>query len=225
MSELFTLASYFAALAVSIIALIYGTGRLFKKNALAYFQFLIWGAVCFVLVSLSVFVNYISNTIYTHHITLSSCGIIGVLIAFLTANMGVLDRIVDEKNRSTIWARRLAIITPLIFAFVLGFIFIKYIKAGSIDFAIFILALAAPMVLGAYYNTKHLLLPIDEMEILKSTRGCNIMCLVFDIVEILYVYSVAIEQQDLMSLFYFVRAISVFVLIIFAVRGSAKWSL
>lgn len=225
MKDYVSLISYFASFAVAVIALIYGAGRLLKKSTLAYFHFLIWGVACFVLVSLSTCVNYICGSINNPHITLASCGIVGVLIAFLSANMGVLDKLVDERTDSTKKARTLAIIVPIIFVVILGVICADYLKAKRYDFAILLIALGIPMVLGGYFNTKHLLLPMDDMQILKATRGCNVMCLIFDITEILYILSTTYGQELITSACYFIRSVSVLVLIIFAVKGASKWSL
>ena len=225
MRDHISLISYFASFAVAAIAFIYGAKRLLKKSTLAYFQFLIWSAACFVLVSLSTCVNYICGSIYNPHITLASCGIIGVLIAFLSANMGVLDKLVDERTDNTKKARYLACIVPIVFAAMLGIACASYFKARRFDFAILLIALGIPMVLGGYFNTKHLLLPMDDMQILKTTRGCNIMCLVFDVTEILYIFSTVYGQTPVISVCYFVRSVSVLVLIVFAVRGDSKWSL
>lgn len=216
---------YLASLAAAASALVFGAKRLLRKSTLAYFQFLIWGAACFALASLSAFVNYVCGSTDNLHVTLASCGIIGVLIAFLCANMGVLDKLVDEKNDSTRKARRIAFVTPVVFAAALGVACVRNLEEGRGNFSLLIIALGVPMVLGSYYNTKHLLLPMDGMQILKMTRGCNIMCLLFDAAEVVYMTASAYEKPVVTDVCYVVRSLIVLVLIVFAVRGSKEWSL
>ena len=210
---------------VSAAAFVYGASRLLNKNTLAYFHFLIWGVACFALLALSACVNCLCHTVYEPYVSLGSFGSVGVYIAFLSANRGVLDKIVDERTASTRKARYLALIVPVIAAALTVWLCIKYASDGHTASGILLLVLSIPMIYSCYLNIKHLLLPVDAMEILKATKGCNATCLVFVLVEFLYMLAAAFDSTLLVDLFFFLRAAVLLLLMIFAVRGEKKWQL
>lgn len=220
-----SIATYAAAFAVSAITFICGARRLLNKKTLAYFHFLIWGVACFVLLSLSACVNCLCAATYEPYVSLGSFGSAGVYIAFLSANLGVLDRIVDERTPSTRKARYLALIFPVIVEAVILWLCANYVSRGHIASGIMLLILSVPMVISCYLNIKHLLLPMDAMEILKATRGCDVTCLIFALVEFLYILTVAFGSVLFAEILFFLRSAMLVLLMIFAVRGAKKWLL
>lgn len=220
-----SIATYAASFAVSAIAFTCGARRLLNKKTLAYFHFLIWGVACFVLLSLSACVNCLCATAYEPYVSLASFGSAGVYIAFLSANLGVLDRIVDERTPSTRKAKYLALIVPVIVAAVILRLCAKYVLEGRIASGIMLLLISIPMVISCYLNIKHLFLPMDAMEILKATRGCDVTCLIFALVEFLYILTVAFGSVLLADILFFLRAAVLMLLMIFAVRGARQWLL
>ena len=63
------------------------------------------------------------------------------------------------------------------------------------------------------------------MGILKATEGCDIMCLIFVIIEFLYMLAAALDFAALEALCFFLRSAALLLLMIFAVRGAEKWQL
>lgn len=223
--EYLSVISSAAAFLVSGLAFTYGALKLLKINTLAYFHFLIWGVACFMLLSLSACVNYLCNAAYEPYISIGSFGSLGVYIAFLCANSGVLDKIVDEKLPETRKYRYIALIVPVLALVAVTWLFSAYFKKGNTVSGIIMVALCIPMISSCYFNIKHLLLPADAMGILKATAGCNAMCLVFTLIEFLYMFAVSFDALVFANLFFFLRSVALLLLMIFSVKGAKKWLL
>lgn len=214
-----------AAFLVAVIAFAYGAVRLLPMHTLAYFHFLIWGVACFALLCLSACVSSLCNIVYEPYVSLGSFGIVGVYIAFLCANFGVLDKTVDERTPDTRKARYLAFAAPSAGTALIVRLCAEYFSEGRTASGILLILLSIPMLFSCYLNVKHLMLPVDAMGILKATRGCNGMCLLFVLIEIFYMYAVAFDAVLFMNLFFFLHSVVLLLLMYFAVKGAEKWSL
>ena len=219
------LISCVSAFVISAAAFVFGAVRLLSRRTLAYFHFLIWGVACFVLLALSACVNILCDAVFTQYIPIGAFGIIGVYTALLCANFGVLDKIVDERSSETGKARHLAMIAPIISAITVILLCIKYFSDGRYASAVLLILLSGPMIFGVYLNLKHLLLPVDDMGILNATRGCNFTCLVFSFIELFFMYSDAFRLTGLSGGLFVARSVALLGLMLFAVKGSEKWSL
>lgn len=214
---------YFGAAAFLIAAFACGFGmtRLFKKKKPLYFQLLVCAAGCFCLQMLSYIVNLWCGV--TAAVSVGMFGIFGCNFFLLSANFGTLDKIVDDGN-GTAKARRLAIIAPVIVGALIAATFMAW-KDRDMFCAVMWLIMLLPAMPAAYFNLKHILLPMDPFEFLRATRPCNIAALVFYLVTIAYVMSWAAAAPMLCNILVVLVALSVLSLTLAAVKGAEKWGI
>ena len=199
----------------------YGAVKLFKKRKPMYLQLLVSASGCFALQQLSYIVNLWCGVTAT--VSIGMLGIFGCNFFLLSANFGTLDKIVDDGN-GTAKARRLAIIAPVIVGALIAATFMAW-KDRDMFCAVMWLIMLLPAMPAAYFNLKHILLPMDPFEFLRATRPCNIAALVFYLVTIAYVMSWAAAAPMLCNILVVLVALSVLSLTLAAVKGAEKWGI
>lgn len=154
-------------------------------------------------------------------VTVRLFGFFGCLCFMLSANVGELDKVVDEKrNPKTAF---LALIAPA--ALLIIYAMYAFSPANKRTALIVVIGLIsiAPALPAAYLSLKHLLLPEDEMGFLRLTRGINTAALVFFAANYIYPFAALYCSKAVMSVYDFALSIMVFAIVLLCRKGASKW--
>ena len=211
------------AFAVAGFAFVFGAINLFSKKKPLYFQLLIYAVGCFALQLLSDCVLlWCGNALRA--VSVGTLGILGCNFFLLSANYGQLDSIVDDGGKQNKPAKIAAIISPISLA-VLGVLAFAIRSSmdtfGAIVWAVVLL----PALPASYYNTKHLIMPMDDFGFLRATRPCNIAALVFYLCSTLYAITLALDIAVLYDIFTVAMSLSVLAIALVGVKGAEKWGI
>lgn len=214
---LFALASFLIAL----FAFSFGAKRLFKKKKPLYFQLYVCAAGCLALWQLSCAVNLWCGA--ASSFSIGMLGVFGCNFFLLSANYGTLDRIVDEGNNSR-KARALAALAPVCLAAPVMYAFFLRKRTEPLG-AWMWLVMLLPALPASYFNLKHILLPMDDIELLRAVRPCNYAALVFYALTAAYGIVTATAGATAGGIIPVLISLSSLVLTLFAVKGAAKWEI
>lgn len=210
-----------AALLIAAFAFGLGAARLFKKKKPLYFQLLVCAAGCFALQMLSYTVNLWCGV--TEEVGIGMLGIFGCNFFLLSANYGTLDRVVDD-GKGARSARRLAVLAPAVMAVLAALVFLAWHGKNRLC-AWMWLAMLLPAVAAAYFNLKHLLLPMDPFELLRATRPCNLAALAFYVLTALYGFASAAAGAVIIQVLTVLVSLSMLVLVLCAIKGAKQWGI
>ena len=196
-------------LACSLIGLGYGLVLLYKNKQSLYFELMIFPIAC----------QVFSRTYYTvlllcyEEIPITfNVGYIGLATFFLflfLPNIGVIDNLVDEKNKSFKKYRLIPIIIPAFELIVsLAALFLGY---ASLSVRIYFIIMSLLAGLAGYFNVKHLIIPDVEGGIIESIRKFNLFCVIFELFALaevgLYCFNLSgatIVVDALLGIFYII---------------------
>ena len=168
-------------------AFAYGAKRLFRKGKPLYFQLYVLACGCRML---GHFINAVLLFCDLWDGSFTATRFFGNLacsLFILSANRGTLDGIVDDRrDKRNAKARYLALFAPFLMLALLLAASLSYYENISRPASVFLFISAFPTVPASYFNLKHLLLPIDDFELLKATKGCNICALVLQVLSLVY---------------------------------------
>ena len=109
-------------------------------------------------------------------------GFLGFAAFFLflyLPNVGVIDRLVDDKKKEFLEYKLISLIIPAIeLAVSIVALLLKYV---SISARISFVVLSVLAGLAGYVNMKHMLIPDVENGIVKSLRRFNFLCIILEI--------------------------------------------
>ncbi len=210
-----------ASFLVAAFAFGYGAAKLFKKKKPMYLQILVCAAGCFALQQLSYVVNIWCDV--TAAVSIGMFGIFGCNFFLLSANLGTLDKIVDDGKGSA-KARTGAIIAPSVLAVLTLAAFFLW-KDKDMFCAVMWLVMLIPALPASYFNLKHILLPMDPFEFLRATKPCNITALVFYTVTAAYVICSAMFESTVSGILSVAMSLSVLTLSMCAVKGASRWGI
>lgn len=160
------------AFLIANAAFLRGCFVFFRRGKPLYFQLLVCAAGCCGLAALSAVVNTLCGAVQEgFHISL--LGLLGCCFFLLSANYGQMDGVVDDGSADNRKARWLALLAPGVLAGALVLLLVR----GTVPVYTAVFCLSA--LPAAYYNLKHLLLPVDELGFLRATRLCNGCSLLF----------------------------------------------
>lgn len=213
----FSLASFL----IAAVAFGFGAVRLFKKKKPLYFQLLVCAAGCFALQMLSHTVNLWCGV--TEEVSIGMLGIFGCNFFLLSANYGTLDRVVDDGKGSR-GARRLAVLAPVVMAALTALVFFAWLDKNRLCAWMWLLMLL-PAVAAAYFNLKHLLLPMDPFELLRATRPCNLAALAFCVLTALYGFASAAAGAAVTDAFTVLMSLSMLALVLCSIKGAKQWGI
>lgn len=213
----------FQVLAFIIAAVAFGFGafKLFRKGKPLYMQILVCAAGCLAVMQLSFMVNLWCDI--QESVSINLLGIFGCNLFLLSANYGTLDKIVDDGTSG----KKAKTIAAFMSVVALGLAITPFFTWWPYDmfFAVSIVVMLLPIVPASYFNVKHILLPMDMLGLLKVTKPCNIVALVF------YFFSIILSALSVFNNLMFdgilsaLMSVSMLVLIVFAVRGAEKWGI
>ena len=204
-------------------AFLIGIFKICTRRSPMYFKLIIYAVGCRALEALASFVDCIC-TGYVVYFRVSNLSLVAYSLFIISANVGALDKFLDEGSSKNLKARLLAFIAPVaLSAIYVVFHVIAYNDVGafsllSLGFYIEFL----PIPVGSYFCMKQLLMPPDSIGFLKATRYVNIFILVQLFIEGLSNYSVLISGTA--TSVCAVLSVSSFFGIVFAViKGEKIW--
>ena len=212
--------SLILSLLIAAFAFGMGAGRLFKKGTPLYWQLYICAAGCFALRQLSETVNFLCGL--RGNIGVGMLGIFGCNFFLLSANYGTLDKVVDDGGVENKPARRLALLAPVVTAALIAPVFFAWRKNDPLCGALWLLVLL-PVLPASYFNTKHLLLPLDDFELLRATRPCNLLSLGFYLLSALYAVFCALANTAAAGVTSVLLSVLMLFLVRAAIKGREKW--
>ena len=212
--------SLILSLLIAVFAFGMGAAKLFKKGTPMYWQLYVCAAGCFALRQLSETVNFLCGI--QGNISVGMLGIFGCNFFLLSADYGTLDKVVDDGGAENRPARRLALLAPVVTAALTALVFFAWRRSDPLCGVLWLLMLL-PMLPASYFNTKHLLMPLDDFELLRATRPCNLVSLGFYLLSALYGVFCALGNTAA-GVTPVVLSVSMLLLVSAAIRGREKWT-
>lgn len=208
------------AFGISIIAFIYSVIKLYlPKTTPLYFKMISSAVGCYALEELWVIVNAICGS-ENSTFSVRLIGVFGCFCTFLTANIRGIDKVVDDGVGKNKTARAIAIVAPILFLIVFGVysyfaIGVKSISYITIPFIVFV-----PAIIDSYFELKHLIMPLDDLKLVKDIRPIAIFVLVEYFVSASYLFLNEVNLEMCMDIF---SAVVMALIIMFSVRGAKRW--
>ena len=212
--------SLILSLLIAVFAFGVGAGKLFKKGTPMYWQLYICAAGCFALRQLSETVNFLCGL--RGNISVGMLGIFGCNFFLLSANYGTLDKVVDDGGAENKPARLYALAAPVIMAALTVPVFFAWRKSDAVCGALWLLVLL-PVLPASYFHMKHLLMPLDAFELLRATRGCNLLSLGFYLLSVLYAVFCGRGNTAPAGGVSVLLSVSMLLLVGAANKGAKKW--
>ena len=206
---------------ISAFAFTYGALKLFKKGKPLYFQLIVCAAGCFALEQLSILVMYYCGG-FTQNVYIGMFGLFGCNFFLLSANYGTLDKLVDDGSEKNKKAKKNALVAPIITIILIVVVFLLWIKF-DVFCAIMILIIILPALPASYFNFKHLIMPIDELGLLKATRKCNAFALAFYLLIFVHATLLCYDLINYYFITFLLMALIILGLVITAVKGAKEW--
>lgn len=211
----------FISFAISILAFGYGAAKLFHKKKPLYFQILVCAAGCFAVSQLSNIINVWCGV--SDMFSIGMCGYFGCNLFLLSANLGTLDRIVDD-GQSSGKARAFGMIAPAMMALLIVTVFMVW-KDKDLYLAIAWVIMLLPALPASFFNLKHILLPMDPYEFLKATKLCNLIALFFYILILMYSVVLSTGNEILSGILLVLISVQMLALTLSAERGEKLWAI
>ena len=147
-----------------------------KKGFALYFKICLCVAACYVLFLLYDIISTLCLKMLLP-VDIGGIGILGCGAFLLSANLGQIDGLVDERTKSSRKAGAAALIAPAVLIALLCALVFSSDVAPAFKLLGIIPALSGTA--ASYFHLKHLLLPADPMGLLMAVRPGNILALLF----------------------------------------------
>lgn len=207
------------AFGISIIAFIYGLLKVYTQKAPFYFKMIISAVGCYALEELWVIVDAVCN-IESNFLSVRLIGVFGCFCTFLTANGKGIDKIVDDGVKKNKPAKMIAFIAPVAFVALFCLYTIMAIKSVTISYIIIPFIMFLPLILDSYYELKYLIIPNDDLELVKAIRPIAALILFEYIISFSYLFI----QSEIFELCADVlSAIVMAVIVILSEKGAKRW--
>lgn len=208
----------------AIAALIFSAVKmLFKKTAL-YFK-LIFGAVfCHMLGYVYDICEYYTQGSLSEGFTIGYLGCIGSFLFLLTANLGYMDGILDDKKSTSKRIRFLALLAPLAALLLLIPNFFAEVPMGTKAFYVITWI---PAFFSTYFNLKHAIIPDMDFGFVKAIRPFNVVALLFSLLQLLHLtlWNFCVQAWVPLLISGILLGSSSIVMIVLAQKGVEKWTL
>lgn len=207
------------AFGISVIAFIYGLLKVYTQKAPFYFKMIISAVGCYALEELWVIVQAVCN-IESSFISVRLIGVFGCFCTFLTANGKGIDKIVDDGIEKNKLAKMIAFVAPVAFVVLFCLYTIMAIKSVTISYIIIPFIMFLPLILDSYYELKHLIIPMDDLKLLKAIRPISALILFEYIISFSYLF---IQSETFELCADILSAIVMAVIVILSEKGAKKW--
>lgn len=199
----------------------FGAVKLFKKGKPLYLQILVCAAGCFAVEQMSLLVNIWCNI--QENVSINMLGVFGCNLFLLSANLGAIDKIVTEGKPDK-KIQLLSFLAPIVTGGLAVATFFAWEKYDML-FAVVCAAVLLPAIPASYLNLKHILLPIDSNGFLRVTKPCNIFALIYYLLNGILAVAAVFDNLILDGIISIVMAVSMFLLVVFAVKGAKQWEI
>ncbi len=212
----------FITLIIVLAASIFGIVRMFAKKAPMYFRLIVCGVLCFAFQYIYYFLALLCKMDMPNFYNICFLGIGGSFIFFVSANYGQFNSIVDEYGKRLRLIRLISLLAPL--AFLVWFILICLGAKNISAYTVLVLATSAvPIMIGSYFNLKYLVIKNDSLGLLKGVKPLNAFEIVLDIICYFYIYNSLHISGNETTIFYYVLAVSVSLMVLLAEWGRKAW--
>ena len=219
--QIYALIYELVPLTISLIGFIIGMVNILKKKAPYFFTLIIFAVGCFVIEQVSLAVNTVCEIYDT--IWVGALGVFGCNLFLLSANYGALDKVIDETGLTSN-KKFLSLIAPTVLTVITVITFFIW-KDRDMLSAVVLTLIMIPAIPASYYNIKHLLLPEDDLGLLKAIKGCDIMSLVFFFMAVVHLFAITIDSIPGIVIAEVLLALSVLGLALAAVKGVRQWKI
>lgn len=207
----------------TLFSLIYGLKYFFKKGKPLFLQSITMAMASHLLGSIYHLCQSLATEELVEGFTPAYLGRIGFFLFIITASYGHLDRIVDDGTKKMSFARRVALIAPLVA--LLLYVPNAFVEDVPLDTKIVYAFVWIPAVISVYFNLKHAIIPDLDFGFIKALKPYNILVLCLSFSELLcltewnYYYPIPLAIAAISF-----GALSIATMIV-ARKGVAKWTI
>lgn len=207
------------AFGISIIAFIYGIIKLYAPKTPLYFKMIISAVGCYALEELWIIVNAICG-VENGTFSVRLIGVFGCFCTFLTANVRGLDQEISDGVGKNKTANAIAIIGPVLFLIVFGVYSYFAISVKTISYIIIPFIVFVPAIFDSYFELKHLIMPMDDLKLVKNVRPIAAFVLAEYVISASYLFF----NKGTVELYIDVlSAVVMAMIVIFSEKGARKW--
>lgn len=209
-------------LLLAIVSLIYVFfARLGKKMPL-YFQLIISAVGCHFLGHLFDVCELFTTGGLSDGFTIGYLGSIGCFLFLLTANVGYMDGILDDKTAGMKKSRFLALIAPAVaMAMLIPNFFADVLVGTKVCYVI----LWIPATISSYYHLKHAIIPDMDFGFVKAIRPFNYSALLFTFFQMVHLTFWNFFGWTYTLLSGILLGASCILMLVAATNGVKKWTL
>lgn len=219
---LITVAECFPLIA-TMAAFIYGIMNFFKRGTPMFLQALTLAMGVHALGGIYHIFQLLTARRLFEGLTPAYLGHIGFFLFLVTANVGYMDGIVDDRTPAMRKSRLLALLAPAGAALLYGFVAV--LSDVPISTKIAYLMVWLPAVFSTYYNLKHALLPNLDFGFVRAIRPYNLLALCLGFVELLYLSGWCYYSLPFTALSAVAFAVLCIATVITAKKGAEKWTI
>lgn len=170
-------------LTATLISLIYGLRRFFKKGKPLFLQSMTMAMASHTLGSLYHLCQTLTGGELVEGFTPAYLGRIGFFLFMITASYGHLDRIVDDGTPKMRPARLTALIAPAcaVLLYLPNAIWEDVLVATKVVYAL----VWIPAIIAVYFNLKHAIIPDLDFGFVKALKPYNVLATCLGISELL----------------------------------------
>lgn len=207
------------AFGISIIAFMYGLLKVYTQKAPFYFKMIISAVGCYALEELWVIVDAICG-IYSGFLSVRLIGVFGCFCTFLTANARGIDKIIDDGVGKNKPAKMIALVAPAAFVAVFCIYTAMAIKDLSKPYIIIPFIMFLPLMMDSYFELKLLLIPNDDLKLVKAIRPISALILFEYIISFSYLF---IQNEYFKLCADVLSAVVMAVIVLLSEKGAKKW--
>lgn len=204
------------------LALIYGLYMTITTKLPLYFKLSIAAVACLLLGYIFDICDYIVNGVREEEYMIGYLGSTGSFLFLLTASMGYMDGIIDDKTPHMKKCRYIALIGPV---FVVALLIPNMIADVSAITKVMYVILWIPAIFSSYFNLKHAIAPDMGFGFVKAIRPFNIAALSFACLHLIHLTLWNYCGWIPLLLSGTVFGISCILMIVMADKGVKKWVL
>ena len=208
---------------LAAVALIYGIYMSVTRKLPLYFQLSIATVACLLLGYVFDVCEYVVNGFVGETYIVGYLGSIGSFLFLLTASLGYMDGIIDDRTHRMKKFRYMALIAPLLAVA----LWIPNILAADITVLTKVMysILWTPAIFSSYFNLKHAIIPDMGFGFVKAIRPFNVAALAFTFLQLIHLTLWNYCDWIPLMISGIVFGSSCIVMIVMADKGVKKWVL
>ena len=203
------------------IAFIYGLIRLIRLHKSVFAQLVVFAAGCVAIGRLYLVVRFLTGGDVMNKFQLGVLGTIGSLLFILSASLGTMDSIADDRSQGLRKYRIIAGLAPLaVLAFFVATLF--FMTRTTLEL-ITGCGLTVAVMLASYFNLKHLIIPDVDQGIISHIRLYNLMALIYAYLCMAQHFALSLNNETAVLVINILTGIVILVMVPAAIRGEKKW--